>query len=105
MNPSSDSRDPIVLGQKYAFATASLICGIACYVNLLGLEKGVLAIVFAWMALKDRPSPRLTVRRGWAQAGLAMGTIPLVVIPVVLALNFDRLHRLLNALIALQTGK
>lgn len=100
-NPMESS----VLGQKYAFATASLIMGIACYVNLLGMEKAVLAILFAWMALKQYPAPALTERRGWAKAGLAMGAILLAVVPTVLLLNLDRLELVIDALRKLQDAK
>ena len=54
MNPMNTDPNANVLGQKYAFATASLIMGIACYVNLLGLEKAALAILFAWLALRTK---------------------------------------------------
>ena len=44
----NQTRESLILGQKYAFATASLILGIVSFVNLLGLEKPILAIVFGW---------------------------------------------------------
>jgi hypothetical protein len=101
LNPAESS----VLGQKYAFATASLIMGIACYVNLLGLEKAILAIMFAWMALKQNPAPVLRERRGWAKAGVALGSILLVMVPTVLLLNLERLRGLIAALEKLQDAK
>jgi hypothetical protein len=47
MSPMDTDPNANLLGQKYAFAMASLIMGIACYVNLLGLEKAAVAILFA----------------------------------------------------------
>ena len=70
---NQESKSFAVLGQKYAYATASLIMGIVCFVNFAGLEKAVLAIVFAWLALKREPGPQLTERRRWARIGGAMG--------------------------------
>jgi hypothetical protein len=52
MNNEFDAKDYTILGQKYAFATASLILGISSFVSLLGLEKAILAIVFGWLALR-----------------------------------------------------
>ena len=87
-----------ILGQKYAFATASLIMGIACFVSLLGLEKAILAIVFAWLALRRQPEPVLTQHRTWAKAGLVLGIVPLVLVPLLLILNFDRVQQIIEVL-------
>jgi len=87
-----------VVGQKYAFATASLVTGIACYVNLLGLEKAVLAILFGWLALKSSPAPALSAHRGWAKTGLVLGVIPWVLMPALLVWNWDRVLRVIGAL-------
>jgi len=87
-----------VLGQKYAFATASLIMGIACYVNLLGLEKAIVAILFGWMALRANPAPKLVSRRGWGIAGIVLGAVLLVLVPLLLLLNLDRITEFLDAL-------
>jgi hypothetical protein len=99
MNPSNtDLNANAVLGQKYAFATASLILGIACYVNFLGLEKATLAIVFAWLALRPNPTPALREHRGWAKTGLILGILPWIMIPVVLVWKWNRVLDLLRLL-------
>ena len=95
---STEIQQSIVLGQKYAFATASLIMGIACFVSLLGLEKAILAIVFAWLALRTQPEPALKEHRTWAKAGLVLGIVPLVLVPVLLILNYDRVRQLIEVL-------
>ena len=56
-------RNDLVLGQRMAFAAAALLMGIASYVSLLGMEKGLLAVTFAVLALKSGPEPRLEQRR------------------------------------------
>ena len=43
---NQESQAHTVLGQKYAYATISLILGIACFINLAGLEKALLAVIF-----------------------------------------------------------
>jgi hypothetical protein len=105
MNNEIERKESVILGQKYAFATASLILGICCFVNLLGLEKAILAIVFAWLALRKTPEPILKEHRQWAKAGLVLGILPLIILPVIIALNFDRLKEIIEALSKLSGGR
>lgn len=102
---NSDTKDSLILGQKYAFATASLIMGIGCFVNLLGLEKAILAIVFAWLALREKPGPALKEHRAWAKVGLALGILPLIILPVIIILNFDRIREIIEVLSKLNGGR
>ena len=94
----TETQQSLVLGQKYAFATASLILGISCFVSLLGMEKAILAIVFAWLALRTKPEPVLREHRMWAKAGLVLGILPFIIVPVILILNYDRVLEILDAL-------
>ena len=96
---------PLILGQKYAFATVSLILGIFSFVNLLGLEKPILAIIFGWLALRAKPEPPLTEHRVWAKTGIVLGTIILIVVPVLIILNFDRLREFVEILSRLNGGR
>jgi len=96
------SKDSFVLGQKYAYATASLLVGVAAYIQLLGIERAILAILFACLALRSAPAPRLEVRRLWAQAGRALGLVMLIVVPVLVIVKFDALRELIAALEKLQ---
>lgn len=89
-------KEHLVLGQKYAFATISLILGVMSFVNLLGLEKPILAVVFGWLALRAVPGPRLTEHRVWAQAGIVLGLIMIVAVPVLIFLNFDKILELFD---------
>ena len=102
---NTNNNESVILGQKYAFATASLILGISCFVNLLGLEKAILAIVFAWLALRANPAPALTEHRAWAKTGMILGILPLIILPVIIALNFDRLREIIEALSKLSGGR
>ncbi len=92
----------IVLGQKYAYATASLLVGIICYVQLLGIERAVLAIIFAILALRSFPKPRLERRRLWAIAGLVLGILTFILVPAIVILKFDQVKELIHALENLQ---
>ena len=95
----------MVLGQKYAYATISLILALACFINLAGMEKAILAVLFARLALKSTPAPALTARRMWAKTGLVLGALVLVVVPTIILLNLDRLRLIVEALARLSNGK
>ena len=100
-----ESQAQIVLGQKYAYATISLILGLACFINLAGMEKAVLAVIFGWLALKSTPAPVLKARRVWARTGVVLGVLVLITIPTIILLNLDRLRVIIEALMKLSEGK
>ena len=101
----NQTRNSLILGQKYAFATVSLILGIFSFVNLLGLEKPILAIIFGWLALRTKPAPQLTEHRVWAKTGVVLGSIVLVVVPTLIILNLDRLREFIEVLSKLNGGR
>jgi len=100
-----ENKQALILGQKYAFATVSLVLGIFCFVNLLGLEKPILAIIFGWLALRSLPEPKLTQHRIWAKVGVVLGSIVLILIPVLIIINFDRLREFVEILSRLNGGR
>jgi hypothetical protein len=102
---ANQSKDSLILGQKYAFATVSLILGIFSYVNLLGLEKPILAIVFGWLALRAQPGPQLTEHRVWAKAGVVLATIVLIALPLIILLNLQHIRELIALLSKLDGGR
>src|SRR5688572_21570338 len=102
---NNETRESLILGQKYAFATASLILGICSFVNLLGLEKPILAIIFGFLALRTKPDPLLVEHRVWAKAGVALGAIILIVVPTAIILNLHRLRELIEILSKLDGGR
>ena len=101
MNDQSSNPD-VVLGQKYAYATAALLVGIISYIQLLGIERAVLAIVFAWLALRSHPEPRLEKRRLWAKVGLVLGLIYSVIVPIIVIWKFEYFRQLIATLEKLQ---
>jgi len=102
MTNGQPSKPDVVLGQKYAYATAALLVGIISYIQLLGIERVVLAIVFAWLALKSHPQPRLEDRRTWAKVGLVLGLIYLIITPIILIWKFEFFRQLIITLEQLQ---
>jgi hypothetical protein len=106
MNTNTDSpSSEAVLGQKYAFATVSLVLGIASFLNLLGIEKGILAIIFGAIALRPRPAPELRARRMWGILGMAFGALQVLFVVAIVALNFDKVLELISLLERLGEGR
>lgn len=100
-----ESKKALILGQKYAFATISLVLGIFSFVNLLGLEKPILALVFGWLALRATPEPKLNQHRAWAQVGMMLGAVILIAVPTLIIINFDRLREFVEILSRLNGGR
>ena len=105
MSDEQQDRANVVLGQKYAYATIALILGVASFVNVLGIDKAILAIIFGRLALKSEPGPLLKNRRGWGQAGLVLGALQVVLVLVLLILFRNELREALDVLIRLQDAK
>ena len=102
---NNETQDYVVLGQKYAYATVSLVLGISCFFSLLGLEKAILAIAFGWLALRATPAPKLKEHRSWAKAGMILGVLPFIILPIIIFLNFDRLREFIELLEKMNGGR
>ena len=90
-----------VLGQRYTFATLALVLALLSFLNLLGLEKSIVAIVLGLKALKAIPAPSLESRRRWAHVAVALGAGHVVLLAAVILLNLDRLPKVFEVLRAL----
>jgi hypothetical protein len=95
----------VVLGQKYAYATASLVLGIVCFINLAGMEKAALAVIFACLALKSNPAPVLKERRIWAKTGLVLGSLVLILVPTLILVFFNRLSEVIEVFSKMSNGR
>ena len=102
---NQDVRNSLVLGQKYAFATVALVLAITSFINLLGMEKSILSIIFAWLALRPEPAPQLMERRRWGKVALALGIIHLIFVPMLILLNIEKIRAALELLKTLQEGR
>lgn len=104
---NQETRAAAVLGQKYAYATISLVLGLFCFINLAGLEKAILAIVFGWLALKADPAPKLGQRRLWAKIGIGLGLAVVVLIPLIIYffVGLEGLRRAVEVLEKMSVGR
>ena len=95
----------VVLAQRYTYATVALVIGLLSFVNLLGFEKAILAVVLGLKALAKEPGPTLHARRAWAKFGVSLGTAQIILVATVILLNLDRIPQLIAALRALSDGQ
>lgn len=101
VNPPNEA----VLGQRYAFATISLVLGIASFINLFGIEKGILAVVFGFLALRQNPAPGLKARRTWGVLGMTFGALQIIAVIAIVALNFDKILEVIRMIERLGEGR
>jgi hypothetical protein len=81
-------------GRSEGMATAALALGAVAFLNLLGVEKGILAIVLAVLSLRNAPAgPR---RR--ARIAMALGVVQLATVVTALVLFHDELRQLVELL-------
>jgi hypothetical protein len=102
---NQNDRAAFVLGQKYAFVTVALVLALSIFVNLLGMEKSILAIIFAFLALRREPAPPLSERRRWGKVAITLGIIHLILLPMLILLNIEKLRSVLELLKTLQEGR
>jgi len=86
-------------GRNAGFATAAMALAVVSYVNLLGIEKSLLAITFAVIALKGAAQLSSARRRIWA--ALALAAIHAITVIVVVVVYADKLALLARQVIAL----
>ena len=83
-------------GRRAGLATAALALSIVAFFNLLGLEKTILAVVLAVLALRGG-APLSEVNRK-VQVALLIAALHLLTIVIVLTVFHDKLLQLLQLL-------
>lgn len=72
-------------GQLSELAIAALTLGIISFIQLGGIEKGIVAIVFGVLSLKKMAAPESTLRgEGLAAAGIVLGIIYTIIATIAL---------------------
>ena len=76
------------------FAVASLVMGIVSFVQIMNLEKAIVAIVFAVLAFKRlRSDPTLQGKR-LAVAGVTLGIISFVATSILTVIYFPKIKQM-----------
>ena len=63
-------------------AVLSLVAGILCFVQLLGIEKALMAVIFGTVALKDVRDNQ-TGGKQYAYAAIGLGSLYILVLAVI----------------------
>lgn len=82
-------------GRSEGFAIAAVALGVLSFIQLLGTEKALLAIVLALLALRGLPSPR---NRAQSRIAIALGVLYLAITAITLILFRDGLAELIELL-------
>ena len=61
------------------FAIASLVIGITSFINLVGMEKAIAAIIFGILALKKIEQDKQLLGKQLAKAGVILGVFSMIV--------------------------
>ena len=94
--PLSDLNDAAQRqGRGEGLALAAVALAIVAFINLLGAEKAILAMVLAVLARRDATS---TIARRRSRIAIALGALQLGTVAVVLVLFRDRLGQLVDLL-------
>lgn len=86
-------------GRRGGLATAALALSVIAYVNLLGLEKSILAFVLAVLALMGMQKGKLP--RSRAAIALVLATVHACTLVVVVLVYWDQLTALARNVIQL----
>ncbi len=98
MKKNNNSSNAFVRGQRIGFAAASLAIGIVSCIHALGAEKGILAVVFGWLALKGKDGLKQGTQRTWAIVGIVLGSIMIILVPLMVTVFWPKLKVIVEAL-------
>ena len=86
-------------GRRAGLATAAIALAVIAYVNLLGIEKSLLALVLAAMALKGSLLPAISRTRTWI--AIALASVHAVTVVAIVVVYADKLAELARRVIEL----
>lgn len=93
--PTDQARDAHSRGRAEGFAISALSLGALSFIQLLGTEKALLAIVLAVLAMRAAPYPH---SRTHSRIAIGLGVLYLVITLTALILFRDRFAELIRLL-------
>ncbi len=94
--PTSPADDGFDAGRRYGLATAALALSVVSFLNLLGMEKSMLALVLAVIAMRGAEPIGILMRRSRVAIGIAV--LHVLTISVVLVIFHEKFAELLTLL-------
>lgn len=95
MHTSDTDFQALRRGRGEGFAIAAVALGVLSFIQMLGMEKALLAILLGLLALRSAVTPR-SRRQGWT--AIALGAAYLAVTITTLIVFRDRLGELIRLL-------
>ena len=80
---------------KSKIAVFSFVAGILCFVQLLGIEKALMAVIFGSLALKDVRDNQ-TGGKNLAYAAIALGSVYIAVLAVIAVIKGPGIFELIK---------
>ncbi len=77
------------------FAIASLVLGIASFVQIMGTEKGILAIVFGILALRRLKKDSVLGGKKLAIAGTILGIVSVILVIVMTIIFMPKMNEMM----------
>jgi hypothetical protein len=94
--PRDPVQDAYQNGRRIGLATGALALSVVSFVNLFGIEKSVLAIVLAILAIQGAEPVAAAIRRG--RTALLIASVHIITFAVVLVIFRDKVMELLHFL-------
>ncbi len=85
------------MNTRSRLAVAAFTVGVCSFVQLFGLEKAVIAIVFGSLALREIEE-RQTGGRNLAYAAIALGSLYIIVLAVIAVIKGPQLFELIKSM-------
>ncbi len=96
-NPSAnETQNAYRHGWRMGLATSALALSFISFLNLLGIEKSLLALLLGYFAMKGSALPHAIKRRG--QFAMLIAVLHILTIAVVLAVFHEELAELIRLL-------
>ncbi len=83
---------------KSKLAIASFILGIVSFIQLLGLEKALLAIIFGAVALRELSEVQELKGKNYAYAGIIFGSLYILILGIITIVKWPQIFELISKL-------
>lgn len=84
--------------KKSRWAIVSLILGLVSFIQLLGIERAILAVIFGILALKEIEKETNINGKNIAYIGIILGIIYILIISVISIMHYSRIINLFKIL-------
>jgi|GEM_PF-379621 len=92
-------KEAFVLGRNSGIAIAAVTMSLVAFLNLLGMEKSIVAVVFGIIVLKNSPKGQVAYKMG--KAAVMIGILHILTVIVVVTVYWNKINELIELLMTL----